>query len=51
MALDIIKKRLELMETSTSKKANVEITELKNDKSEAQGTKVTLQIPLQYLNT
>lgn len=51
MALDIIKKRLELMETSTSKKANVEITELKNDKNEALGTKVTLQIPLQYLNT
>ena len=48
MALDIIKKRLELMETSTSGKANVEIKELKNDKNDAVGTKVTLQIPLQY---
>ena len=49
MALDITKKRLELMETSTSMKANVEIIELKNDKNEIQGTKVILKIPVQYI--
>jgi LytS/YehU family sensor histidine kinase len=49
MALDITKKRLELMETSTSMKANVEIIELKNDKNEVQGTKVILKIPVQYI--
>ena len=49
MALDITKKRLEMMEASTSRKANVEIEELKNDKGEILGTKVILNLPIQYI--
>ncbi len=48
MALDITKKRLEMMEASTSRKANVEIKEIKNDKGEILGTKVVLNLPIQY---
>jgi tetratricopeptide (TPR) repeat protein len=48
MALDITKKRLEMMEASTSHKANVTIEELKNNKGEIQGTKVVLSLPIQY---
>ena len=48
MALDITKKRLEMMEASTYKKANVAIEELKNDKGEILGTKVVLNLPIQY---
>ena len=51
MALDITKKRLEMMEASTSRKANVEIEELKNNKGEILGTKVILNLPIQYINT
>lgn len=46
MALDITKKRLEMIATSTSKKAEVIIEELNNGNS---GTKVTLHLPIQYL--
>ena len=49
MALDITKKRLEMMEASTSRKANVEIEELKNNKGEILGTKVVLNLPIQYI--
>ncbi|MES2411800.1 MAG: tetratricopeptide repeat protein [Bacteroidota bacterium] len=49
MALDITKKRLEMMEASTSRKANVEIRELKNNKGEILGTKVVLSLPIQYI--
>ncbi|MGC4041357.1 MAG: tetratricopeptide repeat protein [Flavobacterium sp.] len=49
MALDITKKRLEMMEASTSRKANVEIIELKNGKGEVSGTKVVLNLPIQYI--
>ena len=49
MALDITKKRLEMMEASTSRKANVEIEEMKNDKGEILGTKVILNLPIQYI--
>jgi len=49
MALDITKKRLEMMEVSTSQKANVEIEENKNNQGEILGTKVVLNLPLQYL--
>ncbi|MDD2985934.1 tetratricopeptide repeat protein [Flavobacterium sp.] len=48
MALDITKKRLEMMEASTSQKAKVEIKEVKNEKGETQGTKVFLNLPIQY---
>lgn len=49
MALDITRKRLEMMEASTSRKANVSIEELKNDKGEILGTKVVLNLPIQYI--
>lgn len=47
MALDITKKRLQMIAASTSKKAEVIIEELKDDHK---GTKVTLQLPLQYIS-
>lgn len=46
MALDITKKRLEMIATSTSKKAKVEIEELNDGNT---GTKVTLHLPIQYI--
>lgn len=49
MALDITKKRLEMMEASTAQKANVKIKEIKNDLGEIQGTKVVLNLPIQYI--
>lgn len=49
MALDITKKRLEMMEASTSKKANVAIEELKNKDGAILGTKVVLNLPIQYI--
>lgn len=48
MALDIIKKRLEMIASSTSKKATIEIEEL-TENNEIKGTKVILQLPLQYI--
>lgn len=49
MALDIIKKRLEMITASTSKKATIAIEEL-TDTLKVKGTKVTLQLPLRYVN-
>jgi len=49
MALDITRKRLEMMESSTTQKANVEIIELKNEKLEITGTMVVLNLPIQYI--
>lgn len=49
MALDITKKRLEMIETATGGKANFTIEELK-DKGTTQGTRVVLKLPLQYTN-
>ena len=49
MALDIIKKRLEMISESTSKNATIDIKELM-DTSCSKGTKVILQLPLQYVN-
>ncbi len=49
MALDITKKRLEMIETATSATANFYIEELKNN-NEVTGTKVVLKLPLQYTN-
>ena len=48
MALDIIKKRLEMIESATKKKADFRIEELKNNE-EIIGTKVVLNLPMQYL--
>ena len=48
MALDIITKRLEMIASSTSKKATIKIEEL-TENNEIKGTKVILQLPLQYI--
>lgn len=48
MALDITRKRLEMMEDTTSKKAEVTIEEM-HEKGEIKGTKVVLSLPLQFL--
>jgi tetratricopeptide (TPR) repeat protein len=48
MALEITRKRLEIMETATSKSAQIEIRELQNE-NKNHGTQVTLRLPIQYL--
>ena len=50
MALDIIKKRLEMISSSTSRDATLSVEELKN-KGVVMGTQVELRLPLQYLET
>lgn len=50
MALDITKKRLEMMEAFTSKTAQVDIRELKSETGEVSGTKVVLNLPIQYIS-
>lgn len=47
MALEITKKRLEIMESTTAKSAQIEIEELQNNNQA--GTKVTLRLPIQYI--
>jgi LytS/YehU family sensor histidine kinase len=48
MALDITKKRLEMIEASTKQRTDFSIEELKNG-SEVKGTKVVLNLPIQYI--
>ena len=48
MALEITKKRLEMMEATMAQSANVTIEEIKNEKQEAIGTKVVISLPIQY---
>lgn len=48
MALDITRKRLEMMEAYTSKKAKVEIEEVKEN-GLVSGTRVVLNLPIQYI--
>jgi tetratricopeptide (TPR) repeat protein len=48
MALEITKKRLEIMEATISKSAQIEIKELEEN-SIVTGTKVTLRLPKQYI--
>ncbi len=48
MALEITKKRLEIMEATMSKSAQIEITEIL-DHENVVGTKVILRLPKQYL--
>lgn len=49
MALDITKKRLEMMESYTSKKTKVEIEELE-EHGTVTGTRATLNLPIQYIS-
>jgi tetratricopeptide (TPR) repeat protein len=48
MALEITRKRLEIMETATSRPAQIEIADLYDGKGQT-GTRVTLRLPLQYM--
>ena len=48
MALEITKKRLEMMETATSKSAQIDIKDVENY-NEILGTCVTLRLPIQYM--
>lgn len=48
MALDITRKRLEMMETATTSQAKVFIEQMEEN-GEVKGTKATLILPLQYL--
>ncbi len=48
MALEITKKRLEIMEATISKSAQIDIQEIENN-NEITGTKVTLRLPVQYI--
>lgn len=50
MAIDIIKKRLERIASSTAKRSSIKIEEL-IENNEVSGTKVILQLPLQYINS
>lgn len=45
MALEITRKRLEIMESTTSKSAQIDIASLENQS----GTRVTLRLPIQYI--
>lgn len=51
MAMNIIRKRLEMIENSTSRKSNLKIEELKDDTGESRGTKVILVLPVQYIES
>jgi len=48
MALEITRKRLEIMETATSKPAQIEIADLYDGQGKT-GTRVTLRLPIQYM--
>ncbi len=50
MAIDIIKKRLERIASSTTKRSSIKIEEI-NENNVVLGTKVILQLPLQYINS
>ena len=49
MALDITKKRLEMIESTTKQKTEFKIEEIKTNPEEILGTKVTLHLPIQYI--
>jgi len=48
MALDITKKRLEMMESVTQKASKVEIKEITDENGKTIGTRVVLNLPIQY---
>jgi len=48
MALDITKKRLQMIASSTNQKADFSIEEI-IDSNEVVGTKVVLHLPIQYI--
>lgn len=48
MALEITRKRLEVIQAFTSKTSQVEITEMHSETGEAAGTRIILNLPIQY---
>ncbi|NMH29555.1 tetratricopeptide repeat-containing sensor histidine kinase [Flavobacterium silvaticum] len=50
MALDITRKRLDMIRSVTSRQADVEITQTADNAGNITGTKVLLRLPLQYIN-
>lgn len=48
MALEITRKRLEIMETTTSRSAQIDIADLEQNNTKS-GTRVTLRLPVQYI--
>ena len=48
MALEITRKRLEVIQAFTSKTSKVEITDVFNESGELSGTKIVLNLPIQY---
>jgi len=48
MALEITKKRLEMMEATTAQSASVDISEILTQTGETVGTKVVISLPIQY---
>lgn len=50
MALDITKKRLEMIRAFTSRKAEVDITERADNAGNVIGTQVVLSLPIQYIS-
>ncbi|WDF47260.1 tetratricopeptide repeat protein [Chryseobacterium sp. KACC 21268] len=49
MALEISKKRLETLEELENKKVNLKIEELKDENNNSRGTRITLELPLNYI--
>ena len=49
MALEISKKRLETLEELENKKVNLKIEELKDENNNGRGTRITLELPLNYI--
>lgn len=50
MALEISKKRLETLEELENQKVNLIIEELKDENNNGKGTRITLELPLNYIN-
>ncbi|KFC24772.1 tetratricopeptide repeat protein [Chryseobacterium sp. FH1] len=50
MALDISKKRLKTLEELENKKVNLKIEELKDENNDSKGTRIRLELPLNYIN-
>lgn len=50
MALDISKKRLKTLEQLENKKLNLKIEELKDENNNSAGTRITLELPLNYIS-
>lgn len=49
MALEISKKRLETLEELENRKVNLKIEELKDENNNGKGTRITLELPLNYI--